>query len=224
MTKDMTILEKAWKPGKAAWIENEKRAAAEGTRNEARFLPSPDDLVYYPHAGQKLSRFGRDKGTIKQDMVPEIADVDGHVHVVGRVMDGLDRMRAAGSISPDELDAAREFQQAFRVAGYDRVKTTNLTGVSGGGHSTEEQMAGTIGARNHVLAVRDLIGGADSPMWTCVFWVVGHGISMHELARNESGDRKVWVGFVRAALYLMGNDFAKRMKHKDKNNHRRKRK
>lgn len=186
-----------------------------------RFLPDPDDLVFDARVKMGLSRFGRDRGAVRRELVQDYAAPDGRVAVVNRVKDGLDRMHRSGVISTDELEAARLFQRAFAACGYDRVKTTNLSGASGGGATLEDHMVRTASARAYVHGVRDMVGGPDSPMWTAVFWIVGHGVSMDELAQNEtaqgeSGDRKVWSGFVRSALYLMGRDLRDKRKDRGK--------
>lgn len=215
MSKEKTnLLEKAWMPAKWARVTEAEKKERDQALAERRFNEEPDDLVYYPEAKMELSRFGRAKGSVRQPMVSEYAEVDGSLHIVNRVKDGLDRMRETGAISPDELEAAREFQMAFRAAGYDRVKTTNLSGASGGGHGQEDHMTRTADARNRVHATAALVGGDGSPMWRAVFWIIGHGISIHDVVKRESGNRQVWLGFVKAALYLMGQDYKKRQKAK----------
>lgn len=179
-------------------------------QQDDRFNPDPPDLYWSAEKKMELSRFGNARGSVRQELVPVPCDPEGTMIRANRVKDRLDVMEERGQIRDHELDAAREFQKNFRLAGYDRVKTTNLSGAAGGGMSVEAQMAATAEARTYIGKAMAIVGGADSPMWKALFWIVGHGKSLRDVSKIETGERDVWTGFVKAALYLLGQDYQRR--------------
>lgn len=194
------------------------------TAEPSRFNKEPDDLYFSQTAGMEVSRYGRDRGSIVQDLKCETTiDARGDRAWANRIVDNLDLMLDRGVISDDMYQAGREFQNSFNRAGYTGMKTTNLTGAGGGGASTEERAIGDISARNRVHECMKMVGGDESPMWVALFWIVGQQHSIREASAAHQDRAAVWTGFVKAALYLLGQDYTRRRKiaaNKGKKRHR----
>lgn len=134
-------------------------------------------------------------------------DPQGRISPRRRAIDTLARMHAAGTIDAAMLDAGREFQRSFVLAQLDPLRAVDLLRVPGSGREPEPgnvQMA----ARNRVHRSLLALGGHDSPAGSCVWHVLGIGLSIREWSLRQGwGGRPVRQeqaqGMLMAALGLL---------------------
>lgn len=193
-------------------------AANELERKKAqaqRFNGAPKDQYFSPSRKIMISREGYDRGSIDQPLDQHVMEVEGSVQLVNRTRDLLDRLYKAHEINEASYKAGKEFKRCFSAAGYDRVKTSNLTGVGGGyGLTAAEQIEQTAEARGTVHSAVEIVGGYNSPMWKAMFWLVGMEKSLNQVSEAEGGSRDVWTGFAKSALYLLGREYERSPKNR----------
>lgn len=192
-----------------------KRGKSGESKPAARqFLAAPDDQVFDPRAGMKVSRFGQDRGAVERDTRQELVGVDDGVQSVSRVRDGLDQMRRKGDINDNQLTAARLFQDEFERSGMDHYASVNLMATSGGGMGIEDVMTRAIRSRDYVAHIFSLLGGNGTAMARVVFWVIGCRKNLEVVARKEGRNAQYWCGVLHAALEIMGEDYERMLQGK----------
>lgn len=209
--REFNALERAWWAGAVQQeaADRKAEAAREGAaaKRKAAFNDDPDDLVHDPRAGQKLSRFGQDKGARRRATVTEHAGVGDEVQLVSRVMTGLDRMRRGGTISEDEYSAAVVYQNEFDRAGYQNYVRVNLHRTGGG--VSDDIIVRAQAARDYIGHVTWLLGGGGNPMTTVVFWSLGMGYGFDAIAAENGDNKHFWRGVFISAIRIMGDDYKK---------------
>jgi hypothetical protein len=118
-------------------------------------------------------------------------DPDGRIVVHHRLVDTLGRMLKAGTIDQAMHDAGREFERAFAVAGLDPLQALSLERLPGsrGSASSAERM---LDDRRRVAAAMTALGGHTSRAGSCVWFVLGHQLSLRQWAlRQRWGGRAV---------------------------------
>ena len=122
-------------------------------------------------------------GGRKAEIVRE-ADPEGRPVAHARTVDTIDRMHKAGTITRAMHDAARDFKAHFIIAAYDATPPRDMIRVSGGGW-TNDLTDNQIAARNRVARALGTLGGSASPGGSCVWHVVGLGLSLREWAMQQ---------------------------------------
>ena len=212
-----TLEKEWWKP--RIFKEKAERAAKEDASRKAaakadRFHKPPIDEYDSAENQMKISRFGNDRGSIKQHLDQETMEVDGVAQTVNKTRDLLDRLYRAGEINEWSYKAGKEFKRCFSTAGYDSCKSSNLMGVGGSGgdhaHAAAAAIERTAEFRGKVHLAMEIVGGHDSPMWKAMFWLVGMEKSLNDVSKQEGNHRDVWSGFAKSALYLLGREYQSR--------------
>ena len=197
----------------------ERRALAAAERLRPAPWTEPD-IIVRDRGGAQVSAFGQDQGPLPRDVERDaVIDADGNRAWAARVRSGIMRMHQDHIITAMQLEAGLDFQRAFDAAGYRSCRTTNLSGANGGSCGPEDVMAGSADARQRVRDYLVLVRYPQSAMGKAVFWMLGHGLSMDEMARSparhgiEAGaaDKAFWRGSLVAALELMGHDYQRRI-------------
>jgi hypothetical protein len=131
---------------------------------------------------------------------PETDPDTGRAMSRRRADDVLDRMLANGTISAAMRDAGESFHMQFRAASLDPIRPMPLLRMPGGGGATLTERAEA--ARHKVHRAMSALGGQDSAAGSCVWHVVGCGMSVREWALREGwGGRS--VGHVQAQGVLV---------------------
>jgi hypothetical protein len=111
-------------------------------------------------------------------------DPDGRIVVHHRTVDTLGKMLAAGTISLEMHDAARDFQAAFIIANLDQLRAAQVMRVPGTGR--ESDLSGRqLDARRRVHNMMEALGGMSTPAGSCVWHVVGLQRSVREWAIRQ---------------------------------------
>jgi hypothetical protein len=100
-----------------------------------------------------------------------------------RAEDVLDRMLANGTITAAMRDAGESFHMAFRAAALDPLRPMPLLRMPGGSDVTPTERA--VAARRKVARIMAALGGQDSAAGSCVWHVVGCGMSIREWALRQ---------------------------------------
>lgn len=203
-----------WAKRKLEIAERNARAKAKSLAGAGRFNPDPADEIFDSRVGCHVSRFGTGRGKINQPLRQEMMDVGGRAHIINRTIDTIDILRRAGRIRRRDEEAAREFQRHFRAAGFDRVKTTNLSGSTGGGSSVEDILTQTAASRAYIHNIADMLGGHDSREWLTIEHVVGFGQSISDLSCAQGGWKRTHSNYLLKALKIMGDEYSKRYRAK----------
>lgn len=106
----------------------------------------------------------------------------------GRSIDTLGRMLRAGLIDGTMHDAGQAFHRAFVAAGLDPLRAASMLRVPGAAREPEvghRQLA----ARRRVQESIAVLGGHDSPGGSCVWFVLGHRLSLRQWALRQR-----WAG------------------------------
>jgi hypothetical protein len=141
-------------------------------------------------------------------------DPDGRIVVHHRLVDTLDRMHKAGSITEPMLDAGRQFQRHFVIAQLDPLRAPDIARIPGNGREAEPSDT-TLGARRRVHGAIQALGGLDGPMGSVVWHVLGCGRSIKEWALRQGwGGQLVRQeqaqGMLIAALDLLARHYGMR--------------
>lgn len=129
----------------------------------------------------------RPKAAVRPDGAVEAvyeADPGGRPVVHHRTVDTLGMMLRAGTITQDMHDAARDFQAAFTIAGFDVMRCMSLVRLPGNG-SRSDLTDAQVDARRRVASALDALGGLGSPAGSCVWHVVGLQRSVREWAMRQ---------------------------------------
>jgi hypothetical protein len=134
-------------------------------------------------------------------------DPDGRMVYHHRTVDTLGKMLRAGTITPEMHDAAKDFQAAFIMAQLDPLRALPILRVPGTGrelHLGERQ----LDARRRVHAALQALGGHASPAGSCIWFVLGHQMSLRQWALRQTwGGRAVRpdqaMGVLVAALAVL---------------------
>lgn len=172
----------------------------------------PDDHVYDPRYGMKVSRWGKDIGAKKVEMHKEIADMGSHYEVANVATDSLSRMAKNGSLTQYQYEAGRMFQRMFDLVGTAKVKTTNYTGVGGGGQDMADHMARVQHAINHCQRIKRILGGSEGgkdsgPLWIAVEQILGFRCSLQDVTDKHDRNADFWNGVLQASLHLMAVEY-----------------
>lgn len=127
-----------------------------------------------------------------------------------RAEDLLDRMLANGTITAAMRDAGESFHMVFRAAALDPLRPMPLLRAPGGGEATLTERAEA--ARHRVHRAIAALGGAESAGGSCVWHVVGCGMSVREWAVSQGwGGRSMGhvqaQGVLVAALGVLAGHF-----------------
>jgi hypothetical protein len=140
------------------------------------------------------------------------ADPGGRPVVYHRVIDNLARLFYAGVITSDQYHAARGFEAAFAAAGLEPLRARSLDTVAGSGcHRLQPTEWQTLARRRVAIAI-DALGGHHSPAASCIWYVIGHKMSLRQWAlRQRWGGRPVRPdqaqGVLVAALGVLAAQF-----------------
>ena len=138
-------------------------------------------------------------------------DPDGRIVVHHRVVDTLDRMHKAGTITEPMLDAGRAFQRHFILAQLDPLRAPDIGRIPGNGREPDPSDT-TLGARRRVHGALAALGGHDGPLGSVAWHMVGCGASIREWALRQGwGGRPVRreqaEGMLIAALDLLARHY-----------------
>ncbi|MBN8888819.1 MAG: hypothetical protein BGP12_09590 [Rhodospirillales bacterium 70-18] len=127
-----------------------------------------------------------------------------------RAVDSISLMLANGTITREMHDAGTIFRELFRTAALDRMATSQLERVAGGG--TDVLSVRQADARRRIAAAMDALGGHDSPAGSCAWFVLGLEFSLRTWATRQGwGGRYVHgpvaQGMVVAALGTLAMHF-----------------
>lgn len=86
-------------------------------------------------------------------------------------------------ITPEMRTAGDEFRTMFRIARMDQLMAASLEPVITGS-IREDPMSGPQYAVNYVRRVLRLLGGVNSPCGSCVWHVLGEGLSLQQYAKR----------------------------------------
>jgi hypothetical protein len=173
---------------------------------------NPDDYLYDPRYAVPVSRHGKNGPAVARSDVRKVSILgpDGQEASVYRVSGPLIRMYRNRSINEDMLYAGAHFQSRFAVAGFDQVRTTNLSGAGGGGdyNIPDRVLQARKDVRSYMNALLE-----PSPLSVAAWWIAGLGCRFEDVAtankeRNLSGlsggdSAKYWRGQLVAALVVM---------------------
>jgi hypothetical protein len=169
-----------------------RRAARAKRAGEVASAPSPQKPARRP---------GRQLEDVRE------ADPDGRIVVHDRTLDPLGRMLRSGTIDQAMHDAGRDFQTAFVSARLDPLRANSMLRVPGmrGEHHLGERL---LDARHRVHSAMAALGGHASPAASCIWFVLGHQMSLHQWAlRQRWGGRAVRpdqaMGVLVAALAVL---------------------
>ncbi len=151
------------------------------------------------------------EGAARATILVREADPDGRPVEHHRTVDTLGRMLAAGSITADMHDAARDFHAAFTIAALDTLRVPPLVRVPGQSRSPEPSDT-QLAARRRVDDALQALGGAGSPAGSCAWHVVGLQCSIREWALRQGwGGRPVHQqqaqGILVAALGVLARHY-----------------
>ena len=179
-----------------------------------RFQNDESDYVRDPRYAVPVSRFGEAKPPVKRDTLPvRIGTSDGKSPVMAkRVKDQLDALFERGAITQNAYNAGKLFQMEFERCGYERCRTTNYGGSSGGAMSIEDIYARSSSARDYVHNVFRLLGGPTSKLSLTVYHYVGVGDDVKSLAGMFGKSRDYWTGILHTALEMMGDEYQQMMR------------
>jgi hypothetical protein len=138
-------------------------------------------------------------------------DPDGRIVVHHRVVDTLERMHKAGTITEPMLDAGRAFQRQFILAQLDPLRAPDIARIPGNGREPDPNDT-TLGARRRVHSALITLGGHDGPLGSVAWHVLGRGVSVREWALRQGwGGRPVRqeqaMGMLIAALDLLAGHY-----------------
>lgn len=119
----------------------------------------------------------------------ELIDTDGRVSTPFRVVDTLELMNRAGSISPEMWKVGVDFRDNFARAQLDTLKAADMERSGGGGSSREVISLAGYRARDTVWSQITAVGGIASPGGSCLWYVLGWGKSLSEWAQTQG-----WAG------------------------------
>jgi hypothetical protein len=146
---------------------------------------------------------------VRGGQVEEVREVDpdGRIVVHRRLVDTLGRMLAAGTIDQAMHDAGRAFEGHFAAAGFDPLQAASLDRLPRG-RSYSSATDRMLDARQRVHAATAALGGHQSCAGSCVWLVLGHGLSLRQWAlRQRWGGRAVRqdqaTGVLMAALAVL---------------------
>ena len=115
-------------------------------------------------------------------------DPDGRIVIHHRLVDTLDRMHKAGTITEPMLDAGRAFQRQFILAQLDPLRAPDIGRIPGNGRQPDPGDT-TLGARRRVHGALIALGGHDGPLGSVAWHVLGCGASVREWALRQG-----WAG------------------------------
>ena len=138
-------------------------------------------------------------------------DPEGRIVVHHRLVDTLERMHKAGTISEPMLDAGRAFQRQFIMAQLDPLRAPDIARIPGNGREPDPGDT-TLGARRRVNGALTALGGHDGPLGSVAWHVLGCGCSVREWALRQGwGGRQVRQeqaqGMLIAALDLLAGHY-----------------
>lgn len=189
----------------------EAALAYENTKKLAQ--PQPDDLVYDPRHGMKVSRFGTDKGAIARDSeVVEIFDpITGQEIKAQRVCSVLARLLKQGAITTEMARVGEYFQNNFIKLGYEHHTSVKLDGGgAGGGDGIEGHLTRTLDNKKSVDNLLRAVGYPKSQMGKAAYWILGMGLGLEDMVERVDlhglegcGDRRYWKAMLISALQVM---------------------
>ncbi len=131
-----------------------------------------------------------------------IADDEGRPSQPYRSIDILAAMERRGAISPEMRQVGEEFQELFRRAQLDPLKAADHSRPFVSGSLRSEMSYRVHGARESVWRAVLKLGGFGSPGASCVWHVLGWGMSLKEWA-TEQGWRGKRVSTDAAPMVLI---------------------
>lgn len=118
-------------------------------------------------------------------------DPDGRMVVHHRTVDTLGRMFRSGTIDQAMHDAGRDFHRDFIMARLDPLRAASMLRVPGAKRAPEVGPR-QVDARRRVHGAIAALGGHYSPGASCVWFVLGHQMSLRQWAlRQRWGGRAV---------------------------------
>jgi hypothetical protein len=134
-------------------------------------------------------------------------DPEGRIVVHQRVVDTLDRMLKAGTITHTMVDAGRIFERQFILAQLDPLRAPDIGRIPGNGRAPDPSDT-ALGARRRVHSALTTLGGHDGPLGSVAWHVLGRGMSVREWALRQGwGGRQIRqeqaMGMLIAALDLL---------------------
>jgi Domain of unknown function (DUF6456) len=137
-------------------------------------------------------------------------DPDGRPVLHHRVVDPLDRMLRAGTISDDMHTAARDLQADFTIARFDRLRAPSLLRIPGMARDPD-MTSRELDARRRVHEAMEALGGISSPAGSIVWHVLGLEQSVREWALRQGWggrpvDQKEAKGIFVAALGVLASN------------------
>jgi hypothetical protein len=138
-------------------------------------------------------------------------DPDGRIVVHHRLVDTLDRLLKAGTITEPMLEAGRTFERQFILAQLDPLRAPDIGRIPGNGREPDPSDT-TLGARRRVHSALTTLGGHDGPLGSVAWHVLGRGVSVREWALRQGwGGRPVRqeqaMGMLIAALDLLAGHY-----------------
>jgi hypothetical protein len=127
-----------------------------------------------------------------------------------RAVDSISLMLTNGTITREMRDAGVIFRELFRTAALDRMATSQLERIAGGG--IDVLSVRQADARHRITAAMEALGGHDSPAGSCAWFVLGLEFSLRTWATRQGwGGRYVHgpvaQGMVVAALGTLAMHF-----------------
>ncbi len=113
-------------------------------------------------------------------------DPDGRIVVHHRVVDTLERMHKAGTITEPMLAAGRAFQRQFILAQLDPLRAPDIARIPGSGRAPDPSDT-TLGARCRVHGALITLGGHDGTLGSVAWHVLGCGISVRDWTLRQGG-------------------------------------
>lgn len=127
-------------------------------------------------------------GVIERVTGRELLDADGNVAAPYRVVDTLELMRRAGTISPEMQAAGVRFRNQFAVACLDTLRAADMERIGGcRGRSISHRIQE---AGDEVWDAIRTAGGIAAPGGSVLWHVLGCGQSLNEWAHQ----RQAWSG------------------------------
>jgi hypothetical protein len=147
------------------------------------------------------------------------ADPDGRIVVHHRTVDTLARMLKAGTIDQAMHDAGRDFEAAFVLASLDRLRAASMLHVPAAGTGSAPELSERqLDARRRVHHAIATLGGQDSPGGSCLWFVLGHQMSLRQWAlRQRWGGRAVRPDEATGVLMAALATLAARRGHRSRN-------
>jgi hypothetical protein len=142
---------------------------------EALYAPGPDRRQHDP----------------VRRMTKPIVDADGGIGRPHRVVDTLEAMEAAGTITQAQRDAGERFREDFALGQLDALQCAKLDRVGMGTMMHGPQSGATVGqaaerARVRVWDQIRAVGGIASHGGSCLWYVLGWQQSLRQWATEET--------------------------------------